>query len=475
MIKKIKNKKGAIQIYIIVGLIAGLITIFSALGIINLKNSVASIIGSGQYIERPVFKYVKCEAISDLKYSQSYILSSSSEWLLKPTSTNYYNVKVKVESESFGYANRIKYSVCNSMVESSSNCRIYDYKTGIVHKGDILDINNVKSNEYVLLEYQKGLLGIWKSASGLSYQIGFIPYGLREYDVLSGSSSSINPNSCDISIYSSKNDYIKSEDLSKLNTVSPKSNENIFQIEEVRWYVSGYLTSLAESFLLTYKNQEAWCRSTGTTAEIYKVNKVVLGSGTYKIASADWSDKLGNENCCPKSISGDKICNNNFQWEQITGTQCGTFKSCGSPNFVPYSENQIIKYSCINGYCQSEIKDVQCASDYDCRDANQICDLNSWTCVEADVNLRGQKIETIPDNPTECEAKGGTWKTKETTKKPFLGIGKTEIIAEEYCDMGGLNWGKIILVLVIIFVGSFILFKFILPYALPFIRKILPI
>ncbi len=35
----------------------------------SLKLNLATVTGSGGYIERPVFSYVKCEAISELKYS----------------------------------------------------------------------------------------------------------------------------------------------------------------------------------------------------------------------------------------------------------------------------------------------------------------------------------------------------------------------------------------------------------------------
>ena len=67
-------------------------------------------------------------------------------------------------------------------------------------------------------------------------------------------------------------------------------------------------------------------------------------------------------------------------------------------------------------------------------------------------------IQTIPDSPADCQAKGGTWISKDTTEKPFLGLGATKVIATEYCDLNKTNWTKIIIVAVIILALIF-LFK----------------
>lgn len=455
-----KNKKGVAQFIIPALLIIGAVAILSSTGLID----TAQLTGRGNYIERPVFKYVKCEAMGGLKYSTNYDISTSGQWLRKPSVTSSYNIVIKTPKPlgviSLGLVplggHRVEYSICNSKVLSESSCREYGTK---ILSGQRVQLDNIKQEEFVWVQYQKLSWLKWKEDSGAKYQLGFIPYGLREYDVLSGSANPINPNSCSIGGYSSKNDYIKSENIDKINSVSPKSNQDVFQPEEVRWYVSGYLTSASPSFALRYKNQDSWCRSTGTSAEIYKINEVSLGSGTYKIASADWSDYLGSETCCPKSTRGDEVCNNNFQWETIKGSECGAFQSCGSPNWVSYSEKQLIKYSCINGYCAQEIKDVECSSNYDCKDTNQICDANVWKCVDANVNLKGQVIETIPDNSVDCEARGGTWISKKTEDKSFwnvLGIGEPEVIVEEYCKFPSWNWTLIILIgVAIIFIFIF--------------------
>jgi hypothetical protein len=448
-----KNKKGAIpQVALVISIIAGLLAV---------NFNVASIVGSGDYIERPVFKYVKCEAIGGFKWSSPTILASNGQWLPRPSSTTNYQITASGDATTL-MQNRFEYYICNNatITLQQSNCRVFSQKVS----GTSVDINGIKGDEYVWMQYQKAGITTgfsWREEDGAKYQIGFIPFGLREYDVLSGSAAPINPNNCEVSVSAdSWKDRLLYTDADKVNAkISANVNERILQPNEVRWYVSGYVTSAAPSFALNYNGKEAWCRTTGTTAEIYQINTVKLGSGTYKVASPDWSDKLGNEICCPNDVRGDEVCNDNFDWEKVGGSECGAFKSCGSPNWIPYSENTLIKYSCVNGYCQSETKQVECANDYDCRDSNQLCDLNSWTCVNPDVNIDGQVIETIPDNLAECQAAGGEWVTETTEQKSFLnflGIGEPKIIVTEYCDMDKPNYIQWILVFGIIFLVLFL-------------------
>jgi len=477
MVKKL-NKKGAIPLIVIIAglLLAGAL----ATGVISL----GAISGSGDYIQRPVFKYVKCEASSELKYSEEYPVSSSGTWLNKPSSVESYNVKIEIKDKEFAAYYQVNYYVCNSKTLSSGNCRIYNQKESLSYRpiGSIVEINHVKGSEYVWVQYQKRqIIGSWKGSSGAVYEIGYIPFALREYDVLGGSSTPINPNDCSVPSNSdSWIDRFLSSDSSKINSeVSRNTNERVLQPNEVRWYVSGYVTSAEPSFAFTYKNQDAWCRPIGSSAEIYKINEVRLGSGTYKIASVDWSDKLGNEDCCPGDVRGDEVCNSKFQWESVKGSECGAFKSCGSPSFVPYSENKIIKYFCVNGRCQEEIKNVDCASDYDCKDSNQVCDLNKWECVDANVNIKGQVIKTVPDNQKDCEARGGTWITKTSEDKSllnYIGIGDPKIVVQEYCKIGGsYSWFKIIILILIVLIVIWLLIQFVFPYLFPLIRGLIPI
>lgn len=439
----LKNKKAFAPILLYLLLVGGALIL---IGVYGFKLDVGALTGSGEYIERPIFHYVKCEAIGSLSYSEYMNVATDGQWLNKPSVTNSYNYDFKVSSTStLSTSTYAIYSICNSKVNQAVNCRVYNQAVNKLYTGATFSIKDVKPTEYVFATFKSIVILKTYNSPGLTYQVSFIPYGLRDYNVLSGSSNPINKNDCSISSTgdSWKDRFLSSNSQAVSDKISKNVNELTLQPEEVRWYVAGYVTSAAPSFKLTYKNQDAWCRSTGTSAEIYKINTVTLGSGTYKIASPDWSDYLGSENCCPGETKGNQVCSKNFKFETIQGSECGAFKSCGSPNWIPYSENKIIKYSCVNGYCKSQTKDVGCANSYDCKDSNEICDLNTFTCERANVNLKGQVIETIPDNSADCEVKNGKWITKQSSQKSFwnyLGIGSPKVIVTEYCDLSKPNY-----------------------------------
>ena len=136
----------------------------------------------------------------------------------------------------------------------------------------------------------------------------------------------------------------------------------------------------------------------------------------------------------------------------------------------------MIRYSCENGFCVSETKNVECANDFDCKATNQICDLRSFKCVDADVNLDGQKIMETPDNLQDCQAAGGTWKSVTTEDKSFLnyfGIGEPKVIVEEYCDMprgilGYLGVGTILIIGALVLIFN----KRIMAFLKPLLAKI---
>lgn len=462
------NKKGIAPLLIVlIGLIVVGALVYSGFNFKNL--STASLTGSGNYIERPVFKYVKCEAVGSLTNSVYAQLdyAGNGGWALKPSVTDQYTINVQAKHPLSLCPVNVIYSVCTSQVESKENC-LNKYQVKVPVDSTVWDdykfvvaITGVKPLEYVHLQIN----GCNKlSDSNIKYQVSFMPYGLREYDVLSGSANPINPNDCtdNRAGQSSWNDRLLGSDSSKVNSIKNtiSVNEKKLQPNEVRWYVSGYLTSAAPSFALTYQGKSAWCRQTGTSAEIYKINTLTLGSGTYRIASADYSDFLGSVKCCPGEVSGNQVCQSDFTYKPIIDSTCGGFQACGSPNWVPFAEKTLIKYSCDSstGKCVSQTKKVECANDYDCRTSNNLCDLNTYKCVNPNVNLNGQKITIAPDNSADCKEQGGTWKTTSETKKTgtfcIFGVGLCEqnTITTAYCDTSGTNWLLYIVIAAVIII-----------------------
>lgn len=439
------NKKGLASIVLMISVLAGLITVLGAIGILD----VGAITGTGSYIQRPIFYYDKCEAVGSYSYSADISIAKTGGWLAKPSVSDGYDVQITADNFFDIGQKRVEYYVCNSRVLRDDNCRLGspDGSGGVIavmSSSGVININNIRNNEYVWAQYQDGLF-YWKASDGASYQVGFQPFGIKQYNVLSGGFAQINPNSCTYLSGYDISDTILSEDLNSVNLPEgTTTNERILQPNEVRWYVAGYVSSASPSITLTYNREEAWCRQVGTTGEIYQINEIKTLGGTYKVASADYSDYLGSVNCCPSAISGENVCSDDFKWEKIQGTECSLFNSCGSPNWVSNGDGELIKYSCEDGFCVEEIRKVECASDFDCRDSNEVCDLNKYECVDSNVNLDGDEITTIADSQTECLKDGGKWITKETTDSnfaTFLGFKESDIIITEYCKMPRkINW-----------------------------------
>lgn len=459
-----KNKK-AIAPLILGVLIVGMVIAISY-GAINLGTITGA---SSGYIERPVFYYIKCEAVGGIKYTPKYDISSAGAWVNKPSIGSSYSVAISINKVPLvGNAERIKYSVCNSKVVDKSNCRLFERTeiTTAKYGGKLFTIANVAPDENVFVRYEGQYIpfGGWRGLSDAQYEIGFVPYGLRAYNVLAGSSKQLNPNDCTLNSpdykasyqYYGTNSQKLSSDLGDSSAQSYKTSPT-FAAEEVRWYVAGYVTSKAESFVLQYKGQSAWCRQTGTSAEIYKINSLTTKGGIYYIASADYSDLLGTVACCPGQINGDSVCSSDFKYISVKGSECGAFKSCGSAEWSPSTKaGTLIRYYCDSGVCKQKTKTVECTRDEDCLDRNKVCDLNSYTCENANVNLDGEnKIEAIPDNSADCEKKGGRWITKNTEEKTlwnYIGLGSPKVVTTEYCDLGGagIPWATIFVIILLI-------------------------
>jgi len=471
---------------IFVGLLAVIGLMFSA-GYV----SVGEITGSGGYIERPVFKWVKCEATGDYKYFGEYDLQAGGEWLYKPSVTDKYDVIVSWPDSQY----RIEWWVCNSKVLNDANCRIDSKNRDVSNiQQKTLTILNVKPEEFVWVKYEKGgLLGL-RDSSEANYKIGLVPYGLRVYDVLHSGGSTLLPNDCTVPAnQESYKDRLISTDSKKVGTEIQTNGklERELGANEIRNYVTGYVTSPAEDkAFFTYKDQDAWCLRGGNSGQVFKVNKVVTGSGTYKVASLEYSDLLGNVECCPGDKKPGFACNDNKKWvsnqpvkaDGTTQVQCSAFNPCQGGSLTPYDKNTLAKYSCVEGKCVLETKKVECASNSDCSDSNQLCDTNTWKCVNANVNLKGQVIKTQADNSVDCKAQGGVWVSESTTSKDgtfcFSGFGicSDKVTTQNYCKFSKFNWNALSWVLFsVALISLFYFFRGQIMSILMWIRGILRI
>lgn len=436
------NKKGQLgflagkQVLMAISLIAGLLTILHLTG----TWSLATITGSDQYVERPIFKYVRCDQIDEFSWSRDYNIGESGSWLIPPETSSYYNARISYPSASFGTQNRLIYSICGSRVHSSDNCQPYKQTMSIGTSAGTYEISSTSGSKYVWVQFAKFSLFGTNGRAGSTYKIGHQPYVLREFNVLGGSSALLNGGSCKLNVDLSG--QIKSEDIQTISAPAGTvySTQNQFKPNEIRWYLAGYVTSASEGVDL---GDGTWCRDVGSSGKIYNINTVVTDRGTYKIADPDINSFIRNVECCPNDISGSKRCTDDFRWEETENTECSVFNSCGAVDWQPHGANEVIRFSCVRGKCQSQTRAVECSSKYDCMDTLEICNPATWTCVDADVNLDGSEITTIPDNIKDCEERGGKWITKTEEDKSFLnflGIGDPKIVVIEYCDMSRPNY-----------------------------------
>ena len=362
-----------------------------------------------EYIERPVFKYVKCEMCNQLITSTAYTAAVGGSWNTKPTVTDEYTVRVFIPDSDA--TRRLNYKVCDTA--DKTKCSLSTTKTLTMTNDAYFDIPNIRYTESVFLDYEEyALLKLKYVDKSITYKLFFQQYCLREYNVLGGSAIPINSNDCKVNYVS--NDLI-STDIQKLLTevdskgsdLNQQTSELLFDPNEVRWYLAGYVSSAAPSFKLTYNGVDAWCRQVGNDALIYKINKVSSVSGTYKVASFDWSDLLDTKvnGCCLGNVLGDSVCQADFKYAKISDSSCSVFGDCGVPNYVPSGPKSVTKYSCINGKCVQEWKQVECASDYDCRLTNQVCDLSTYTCVKPNTNIEGDTYDDTGDGSSDkiCE------------------------------------------------------------------------
>lgn len=468
-----KNKKGVVPLL--------LIAMLAAIGFLFAANyvSVGEITGSGGYIERPVFNWYACEPQQGgIAKTGNTTISSGGTWIEKSVASDSYTVNVLIDKVPIvGNAERIKYSVCNSKVISQSNCPLIFERiisTTSREKGHIYTLADIDTDEQLFVKYEVQYVpfGPWKEYSGAKYYVAYKPYGLVKYDVLHSGSTIINKNSCTVSTNDeSWKDRFISTDSKALNSQSPGKNtvETNLEPDEKRSFISGYVTSpAADKAFITYKNQQAWCLRGSNSGDIYKVNSVTTGSGTYKIASVEYSDKIGSEQCCPGDKKPGFACNDNFKWTSTqpiddkgtTNGECSAFNPCQAAAETPWTTKTVAKYSCVSSKCVLQTRAVECANTKDCADSNKICDANTWKCVNAGVNLAGNKIVVTPDNSVDCKTAGGVWVTDKTTSKEgslcFAGIGicQEKTVAQSYCKMPKFNFSALAWILVIIAIGA---------------------
>jgi len=450
------NKKAVVPAGLL--FVAGIILLIVVILHYSGSLSVASLWAGGKYIDRPVFSWVKCEPLSQTS-TTTISISSDGSWVRPQYEADDYQITVKTPHNLLG--NKLEYRVCPQ--KTFVNCQ--DFEKIPTSSQTEINLGHFTRDQYVWVRYYESKVIGWSGLS-TSADVQYQPYGLRKYDPLGGVKI-LNAQSCSVQVTEAWYDRIMNEDLGKLDTAG-NQNKYVLEPNEVTFYVSGFVASPEPSFRVTYNGEDAWCQS--GTGNIYKINQIATANNVYYVASVDWSDYLGKEDCCPSEKQGEYTCDANFNWVKTEGSECSIFNPCDGGSWTPLESGVIMRYVCQDGYCIQEKKNVACSHNSDCA-SNQLCDPNTWTCIDT---ASGDPLpEPQPDNSADCEAKGGTWMTKETEVKKwynYVGIGEPDVVTESYCKMPTHIIWWIIGVILAFFLGVFVV-----PKLIPFVRGVLHI
>lgn len=259
---------------------------------------------------------------------------------------------------------------------------------------------------------------------------------------------------------------LKGKVLSGISNTIPKGYSSCVN------YVTDFVSVATKTY--RYSGQDVICQARA----IYKIDKQTFKDGNVvKIQG----DKIKDVECCPSESN----CNNNFEFDEDVEKECTYSTECDNGgDYFGISQTTAGYFKCEDGQCVKKTKSVECTSDAVCQQRHgegYVCDLSedNWgTCIKAPTGTYcgdgycdiGESKSTCP---SDCELEcAENEKLVATTKKVgqfcFFGIGFCDEQVIKECRESGLDWGKIILISLIIIA----IFLFLLPTGKP-IRKFL--
>lgn len=442
----VKNKKGLAPLIAIIGIIAGLITIMSAFGVINIKGSIASVTGSAEYIQAPYFATISCVQSGTSK-SFSGTIAESGEWISDklPKNTNEWAVTLYENNQPFLTDPFFEYYVCPQR-QILTNCRHYDGKSST--SGTQLILPLVSADDFIWVQKQTYVFFNRKGSDGGTFTVTYKPFELWRQDSFRGGYQQVSGAlACQIP-YSDpawSNRVLSSVgvdvDIASSRDLRPGESFN---------YISGTVTRLSEG----NTQDGGYCIYSNGQGKIYPITQVTTPSGAYNIVDVTKSPTKTVQ-CCNGDNLPDKTCVNG-QWQSTIQAECSFLDPCEGTEWRASLQNvdQAVKYQCVEGQCVLKTKDVECTIDSQCS-TNERCDVNSFTCEQASV-VGGAGDERVPLDQDACLKKGYKWIPEVSTKKDkFLGLfGGSTVTVQAHCEAPGkFNWklwiglGLIVLIL----------------------------
>lgn len=344
---------------------------------------------TGTYIQVPTFMWYECApASAPVDSSRKDISGGVAPWVKCPDNTDSCDLILHVNSFPSGYLGTCPSRFITQKCDASlSNCEQQQYfDSGEQYSEDsptITAYTNLNQNDRIYINFQKACLPYYVDTDGAEFYARYKPFILWKNSLFSGRKEYTSESQgCTFPSGDSGNLLNSITNMVGINVNSQTSTGNdILPPYKTRNFINGYLPMAVDNInFVMYNGNQGYCQN----SIVYKIGQVTTNSGTYKIVNPNYNENLGSVTCCPGDTRPNEKCNSNFQWEPLSGAQCGAFNPCAG--IVPYPSgipHQLQFFSCDNGYCVQHTQTVECTSDTDCigNPKGNTCDTLLWECV----------------------------------------------------------------------------------------------
>ncbi len=344
-------------------------------------------IPTGNYIQVPTVYYFDCSPASS-PIETTHLTIDGGETILVGCPSNTDQCDLSIESQETGFftlSRRIWYQMCNSQTGQCSAPETKDAGGWFNKNGKpTVTLYNFQKYNKVTVKYQKGVLGIWSNTNGASRYYTYKPFILWKTSVFSGRNEYITDKQGAIAQgcrFPSSVSLVSSITNSKVSINSQSSTStSVLEPYKTRNFIDQYIPISVENVnFVNYNGNDGYCLN----RQIFSISTISTNSGDYKIVDSNFNTLLSpSVECCPNEKQPNMKCEH-FKWVETSGSQCSAFNPCAGINYMPSgSPKELIRYNCLNGYCVSEKKNVECTSSSDCigNSKGSYCDTSNWNC-----------------------------------------------------------------------------------------------
>jgi len=409
------NKKGLTPIVIVVILLIGAL----ALGIVN----VADIIPNYTTVYKANYGHICCVQNDD--YDIVYTKLLSQQKLFK---CDDYTNECEFIFDCLGGICNGKYELCDI---NGNNCEYYKQYT---YSGG--SYNNYLAKIPVGKSYKF-------TPSFLTDKNSRITKKVKSFYIEGEENGKIyTQESCVLS--SELRGKVTSDGLNELSKTGANKCQN---------YITDFIQ--VETKTYSYLGKEVICQA----RQLYNIDTLTFKDGSRKKIQGDYIKAVA---CCPTENN----CGDGFEFIADKTRECAYSTECSNGgDWYGVSGITARKFNCVNGVCVSEDKQVECTSTAVCIQRygeGYVCDFtpNNWgNCIKSTTpeycgDGYCQIGESKDSCPADCELECLEGEKLVTTTKKvgcdvdliFVKYGCDEIVEKE-CQKSGINWLKIIIVL----------------------------